>query len=449
MIEDIRSLAAVDPQNYGGLLAFYREKIRLMENERIESISQFENLKGNQKERHEMEWENFRLKNELKELQLTLSETKLNFFEEKSMLIKLQNENENLQDALNSERVKVQQFLEFFRPTEQKVILKEMEKPKVEYKFVKNELNLENAKSKKTITATHQTTSLLVKKSLKIKGANGSEKAFNLQNFEADGDIGSSHFKRLTQLESENEVLKQRIEAIYAEGIAQKEILNKAISNLEGEIRLLMDKNQKLERVNLEINKQFFEQKLMFSEVENKLNEELELQKAKTLTLSLKLQEEQKGNEMNGNYAQKLIESRVNESIKTLKAQLAEKESSLSIIKEQYAQVQRIFKEKLKTMEETNKRLADKVKQAERAKTMDEEGYTIDIKNLKDKIEELKSQVIYLSKENVEENGKVPTVTSTKIVSKTVEVTGPKKQQRTNSRKKEIKDAVAQIQSRY
>jgi len=445
----MRSLAAVDPQNYGGLLAFYREKIRLMENERIESISQFEHLKGSQKERHDMEWENFRLKNEIKELHLRLSEAKLNFFEEKSLLIKLQNDNENLQEALSSERVKVQQFLEFFRPTEQKVILKEMEKPKVEYKFVKNELNLENAKSKKTTVATHQSTKAVVKKSLKIKGANGSENCFNLQNFEVDGETGTSHIKRLAQLEAENEVLKQRIEVVYTEGITQKEILSQTIGSLESEIRSLIEKNQKFERVNLEINKQFFEQKLMFSDIENKLNEELELQKAKTLTLSLKLEEEQKGNELNGNYAQKLIESRVNESIKSLKSQLAEKQSSLAIIKEQYAQVQRIFKEKLRTLEETNKRLTEKVRLAERTKAMDEEGFTIDIKNLKDKIEELKSQVIYLSKENVEDNGKTVTVTSTKMNAKTSEITGSKKQQRPNSRKREIKDAVAQIQSRY
>jgi coiled-coil domain-containing protein 77 len=449
MIEDIKQLAAVDPQNYGGLLAFYREKIRLMENERIDSISQFETLKGDQKERHQMEWENFRLKNELKELHITLSESKLSFFEEKTLLIKLQNENENLSENLNAEKIKVKQFLEFFRPTEQKIIMKEMEKPKVEYKFVKNDLNIENSLNKKTNKANHQTTNLLFKKSLVIKGSNSSEKCLNVQNFDSSSPPNVNQLTKIRQLETENEILSMRIEALYSETLKQKEVYNSKIADFEDEIKRLSDKTNKLERINLEINKQYFEQKLFFSETENKLNEELELQKLKTLNLTIKLQEEQKGNEIDHAYSQRLIESKVNESIKSLKSQLSEKEESLTIIKEQYAQVQRIFKEKLKNLEESNKKLNDRVKLAERSRGMDEEGYLIDIKNLKEKNEELKEQIIYLSKENNGDGNVEYSNKQTIDGGKSKSRTDFKSQKRNNSMKREVKNAVAQIQSHY
>ena len=34
MIQDLKSLAIIDPENAGGLIAFYREKLSQMENER-------------------------------------------------------------------------------------------------------------------------------------------------------------------------------------------------------------------------------------------------------------------------------------------------------------------------------------------------------------------------------------------------------------------------------
>lgn len=55
-----------------------------MENQRHENIAYIESIKGDLKERHELEWENFRFKNEIKQLKLDLSENKLNYFDEKS-----------------------------------------------------------------------------------------------------------------------------------------------------------------------------------------------------------------------------------------------------------------------------------------------------------------------------------------------------------------------------
>ena len=52
MINDLKTLAIVDPENAGGLMAYYREKILQMEEERKQLIIELGNMKGDLTESH-------------------------------------------------------------------------------------------------------------------------------------------------------------------------------------------------------------------------------------------------------------------------------------------------------------------------------------------------------------------------------------------------------------
>ena len=105
MINEIKDFALVDSEDTTGLLAHYRDQIALLNNERLSFIAEIEKLKVPQKEQHNLEWENYRLKNKVTDLERNLRELKVISLEERTFIIQLKTERDRLNEELAKEKL--------------------------------------------------------------------------------------------------------------------------------------------------------------------------------------------------------------------------------------------------------------------------------------------------------------------------------------------------------
>ena len=127
--EDFFKTALNEETEVNSLLAYYRQKIASFEQERFEWMSRFEQLKMSQEEQHNREWDLRRAKDEIADLQRTLSETRLKLFEERQLKLKVKAENEQLQDRADSDKRKISELMSVCNPVEQKVVFRKNRKP--------------------------------------------------------------------------------------------------------------------------------------------------------------------------------------------------------------------------------------------------------------------------------------------------------------------------------
>lgn len=142
-------LATIDPSDYGRLIGFYQERIKILEGDKIELLSQLESQKMDVVEKHKREWTDFRMTNEKDLLDKELTEFRLQFYQVKSKLIETENENKELKERLACEEKKVQQLVEHVQPVAEEIRLKEGKKPKFHYKFIKTSSGLNSMKQLK------------------------------------------------------------------------------------------------------------------------------------------------------------------------------------------------------------------------------------------------------------------------------------------------------------
>lgn len=71
------------------LLAYYRSKISEFDRERTEWLAKIEEIRISYEEKHRLEWEGLKRKEEITELQRTLSESKMMLFEERQLNLRL------------------------------------------------------------------------------------------------------------------------------------------------------------------------------------------------------------------------------------------------------------------------------------------------------------------------------------------------------------------------
>ena len=389
MIESMKDTALVNPNDIAGLIGYYREKVSHFEDERNKTIIELEKLKVPQKEKHELEWENYRLKNSIEELNKTLREIKIKFFEERTLIIQLKNENSFLKEDLDKEKSKIKELLAHNNVVEEQLILKEEKKPKFHHKFIRNPSNKEADKFKKpNPTGKLKTSSYATKSDVVINNENKQQhKASNTQNpldlFEPTTN------QKLEMLEEERAILLQQVKDLENENKRLEEKLQNDVDIKNKEIERLMADNQKVERINVEINKEMFKQRNEFSNKENGLNEEIELLKIKLVDMSNVLADCEQQTKNEKLYSIKLAESKSKECLDTYKRQIVEKEQSINIVRKQYDQVQKIFKERLEVLNEENKQLKNKLEKLNKVKKLHLEGADNENKYLKERIDEL------------------------------------------------------------
>lgn len=116
-------LALNDQSDLNTLLAYYRSRIESFEEERREWLQKMEEIREKQALRHKIEWELKKRREEISELQRTLSEAKIIIFDERQKSLKLTRENDLMRLKEVEDRRKIGELLAMTDSVEEEVTL--------------------------------------------------------------------------------------------------------------------------------------------------------------------------------------------------------------------------------------------------------------------------------------------------------------------------------------
>lgn len=165
--------------------------------------------------------------------------------------------------------------------------------------------------------------------------------------------------------------------------------------NSKDKIEDLLRKNQKLEKLNYEITKDFMQLKYESSLNEKKLYEEMESLRTQGESLAQRLNEVTNKTKAEKESKKGEYERKASEIARVMRSQVKSQEENLNIMKEQYKQIQKVYNDKVKDLESKLKNLTEKCKNMENKRNYEIEGYINEIKLMRQR---LKSYEDYVSK---------------------------------------------------
>ncbi|CAD8045796.1 unnamed protein product [Paramecium primaurelia] len=374
-----------DPQQYQDLLAYYRSKLGEFEKERFEWLTKLEEIKIQYEDKHQQEWELLKRKQEIKELQQTVGEAKLMLFEERQARLKLQKENDALKVRELEDKKKIAELMAMIEPIEEQVVLQKDLRPEVTTKYTGDTLAVREKQGNVKMHNINQGRSILKT----VYMPNEQLNAYQLEN---------DNLKK--QLENAETMLTQQFAALREELRAKEVETNLRIKEDQQKLDQLVQKIQKLEKQNVELVKDCYVLKQKFQNKEKQMQEDLEVQKLKNKKLKMELDQIQKKYNVENKTALELLEKKSDEYNKKFRSQIKSKDEQLSIIKEQYEQVQNIYINKIQQLEENLSKLIEKYQQLEKRRSLEVEGFKNEIKILTKKVKDCEKSHIEKQNEN-------------------------------------------------
>ena len=116
-------LAVNDENEINTLLTYYRARLADFDKERQEWLEKLEVNRTSQEEKHRSEWELQKRKDEISDLQKTISELKLSLFDERQQILKLKKENDLLRIKEVEDRKKISELLSMTNSVEEEVVM--------------------------------------------------------------------------------------------------------------------------------------------------------------------------------------------------------------------------------------------------------------------------------------------------------------------------------------
>ncbi|CAD8159350.1 unnamed protein product [Paramecium octaurelia] len=384
-LSNLISINPNDPQQYQDLLAYYRSKLGEFEKERFEWLTKLEEIKIQYEDKHQQEWELLKRKQEIKELQQTVGEAKLMLFEERQARLKLQKENDALKVRELEDKKKIAELMAMIEPIEEQVVLSKDLRPEVTTKYTGDTLAVREKQGNVKMHNINQGRSILKT----VYMPNEQLNAYQLEN---------ENLKK--QVENAETMLTQQFAALREELRAKEVETNLRIKEDQQKLDQLVQKIQKLEKQNVELVKDCYVQKQKFQNKERQMQEDLEVAKLKNKKLKMELDQIQKKYNIENKTALELLEKKSDEYNKKFRSQIKSKDEQLSIIKEQYEQVQNIYINKIQQLEENLSKLIEKYQQLEKRRALEVEGFKNDIKILTKKVKDCEKSHVEKQNEN-------------------------------------------------
>lgn len=207
-----------------------------------------------------------------------------------------------------------------------------------------------------------------------------------------------------TSIQEENEHLKKQLNDLqnYYEyqiikmeeerRLREEEIRLQNLNNKD-KIEELLKKNQKLERLNYEMTKDYMQLKYDSSNNERKLYEELELVRLQNEALSVSLKELSTRTTVDKESNKNEYEKKTKEVTNVMRSQVKTHEENINIIKEQYKQIQKIYTNRVQELENKLKSLTEKYKNLENKRNYEVEGYINEINMMRKRIKSYEEYV--------------------------------------------------------
>lgn len=111
------------------LLAYNRDRVANFERERFDWLNRYEMIKPKPQDEHRTEWETRQTRENLALLQKDLSDNRMRLFEERQVILKLQNENNQLKKKHGLDQEVMNTLVNYCNPIEQTVIYSKGKKP--------------------------------------------------------------------------------------------------------------------------------------------------------------------------------------------------------------------------------------------------------------------------------------------------------------------------------
>ena len=392
------------------LVDYYRMRIETSQKERLEYLSLLENLKIKNEDLHKTEWELRRRKEEIVELEQALYEANIALNNERKKAIHYSTEIENCKIRKKEDHRRIQQLLQLAEPIEQTLKLYKGKPPVKTEKYsnfnfepcnndneyfpnsncvsIKKAIKPNNKKSKSKPKSSYYSTytgigEIKNKKTLfRIPPSDEKQQILRTIMFPTD--------QKITEINTENNQIKKEIEELKMKFDTQmlkleenrklnEEEFRQQVLNFNHETSELIKKNQKLEKLNYEIAKDYMLLKHENEIKEKKIYEDMELVKINNKILENNLKEIVNKSKKERISSLNEFNKRTREITTCLRGQARTQEENANIIKEQYNQIQKIYTSKVKTLTEQLKIISDKCQLLESRKNLDIEGYINEI----------------------------------------------------------------------
>ncbi len=168
------------------------------------------------------------------------------------------------------------------------------------------------------------------------------------------------------------------------------------VLNNKDKVEDLLKKNQKLEKLNYELTKDYMQIKYDSSNNERKLYEELELIKLQNEALSVSLKELTNKTVVDKEVNKNDYERRTKEITNIMRNQVKSHEENINIIKEQYKQIQKIYTNRVKELEDKVKSLTDKYNTLDNKRNYELEGYLNEINMIRRRVKSYEEYIYKL-----------------------------------------------------
>lgn len=415
-----------DKRDIARLIDYYRLKSELSDKEIKLLIEKLENLQLTQEEQHKLEWENKKRQDEIIELQNLLSQNNDILNKERRQMLIYQFELQHKDHRSKEDRKRLMQLLSIAEPIEQTINLYYDKRPDIKEKYAicehlplkYNKQIKEKCKSPITNTTKDSFNTNTKKQCSSHKlQSNSSVKRQKSAQYRISPSDEKQHIMKTvilpkqkdeeTLLQQEVEYLKKQIKHTrsFYENQLNKMEESKQLKEEETKLALisaseriedLIKRNQKLEKLNYELTKDYMHLKYDSGQVEKRLYEELEMMKLQNESLNLTINEVSSRAKIEKEFSKNDFERKNREIAAALRSQLKQKEDHNALIKEQYSQIQKLYSDKLIDLEEKLKNKTQKLKIIEFKRNNDLEGFLNEMSQIRKRMKSYENYVYKL-----------------------------------------------------
>ena len=405
-----------DNKDIARILDYYRMKCESFENERKDYLEKIEKIQLSQEEQHKNEWECKKRQDEVFELQNLLTQNNDILNKERRQMLIYQFELENKDHRSKEDRRRLMDLLKLAEPIEQTIKLYYDKRPDIKEKFaitdnlpisnyskskITNRSNIKSPISTSTkVTNNTKTLNKQIKQNYRISPSD--EKQQVLKTI-----VLPKQKEEETLIQQEIEYLKKQIKQTrqFYEDQLRKMEESRRLKEEETKLTILaaseriddlIKRNQKLERINYELTKDYMHLKYDSNQTERRLYEEMELTKLQNESLSITLKDISTKAQVDKELSKNDYERKKREVSSLLRNQLKSQEDHNALIKEQYKQVQRIYSQKLNEMEDKLNLKTQKLKIIENKRNNELEGFLNEIAQIRKRVKSYEDYIYKL-----------------------------------------------------
>ncbi|EAS06763.2 coiled-coil protein, putative (macronuclear) [Tetrahymena thermophila SB210] len=379
---------ACNQEDYvNSLLSYYRDRINDFDKERSEWLQKLNEIVTTESEKHKLQWELTRRRDDVNTLKETLDKFRSILYQERQNVLVIQRENELLKLKDLEDQKKITELGALVEPVQENVVLNKNKKPEINYAFSKVDTNIHRNR------AAFETALKKVGKDGLVEGQ--PKCVITNIHLPVDGinSIEQENFELREQIEKDKEIWMEKLETLKLQILDREQKIQQNNNQKAQKIEELQKKAQELEKQHIDLSKELFVLRIQTNEKERKLQEENELQRLKNTALANKIliieKQAEQENKQTQNEANKISMNAAN----VFRNQVRSKEENIQILKDQFNQVQKIYLNKIKRLEEDLSGLNEKYEKLDQKRKVQNSGYKSDIKILQTKIETIRRQL--------------------------------------------------------